>query len=219
MKKLLRDYGLALVLLAGCALLSLILLLEVAHYRSELAALKTPTPSVPIPEPPEETLTEAGDTTLKAPEDYGDLVERPLFQEGRRPVKDDTASSDTALAATPFNFKLMGVIMTPKEKTVLLLDGQNKYKRARMNAVVAGWKIVEISQDRVTLQQGGERRELALLKPKPKTAPPQPGRRAGVHRPETPSNNLEAPPPISEPTDQTGAAEEEIPPDEEIQEE
>jgi len=216
MKKLLREYTLVLLLLAGCGVLVLILVLEGVLHRVESAAVQAPprldTPiDIAAPTDAEQAFS------LKAPDEYAEIVERPLFQEGRRPGK-ASAEDSSAAAHTPFNFKLMGVIVTPRERTALLLDAKNKYKRARANTVVGGWKVVEIGADRVTLQQGDDTRELPLLKPKPKVAapPPQTGR-ATVKGPESPGEHVDAPPESGEPTEEP-SAEEEMPADETINE-
>ncbi len=216
MKKLQPEYTIALVLLAGCAVLIAVLLLEALLHRAESAAVRAPLGI-------DTAIDIAGATddeeafTLKAPDEYSEMVERPLFQEGRRPGKAST--EDTGMAAqTPFNFKLMGVIVTPRERTALLLDAKNKYKRARANTVVDGWKVVEIRADRVTLRQGDDTRELALLKPKPKVAAPVPNaRKAIVRTPDTPDQNVDVPPEDGEPSEEP-SAEEEMPADETINE-
>jgi type II secretory pathway component PulC len=216
MKKLLREYTLALLLLAGCGVLALILVLQGVLHRIESAQVLAP-PRLDTPVDLAGATDEEQAFSLKALDEYAEIVERPLFQEGRRPGKASTEDS-SAPAHTPFNFKLMGVIVTPRDRTALLLDAKNKYKRVRPNALVGGWRVVEIGTDRVILQQGEEVRELPLLKPKPKLAasPSQPGK-VDAKGQDTPEPSPQAPPDDGEIPEEP-IAEEEMPVDEEINE-
>lgn len=110
------------------------------------------------------------------PEDsYVDLVARPLFIKGRKPV-DEPSPEIAQAAAKPdsFDWQLTGIYSTGK--TVSALFGRSKSKVAKDNhrkiAVgddLDGWKLTEINKDRVMLKQGGAEKELLLRKPKLKT--------------------------------------------------
>ncbi len=95
-------------------------------------------------------------------ESYAEMVDRPLFLQSRRPPteeEEEEAPPAPAEPKTPLNAKLMGVILTPGAKVALLVDEKGKYKRARKNTVIDGWKLVEIKDDRVTLEQAGEQKD------------------------------------------------------------
>jgi hypothetical protein len=169
-EKLYRDYGVALALLAGGLILLLVLAVEGWHFQGKRTELKSrqPVKSGSTLEPLENGQDQA--ITLPGLEHYSDMVQRPLFMEGRRPAPEESlaAAEPPKVETGPLNLKLMGLVFTPSDKTVILVDEKNKYKRVRNNATVAGWKLVEIGEDRVVMEQSGERKELLLLKPKPK---------------------------------------------------
>lgn len=113
MLKRYREYGLALLLLAGSGLLALVLLAEWAHYRGKQSGLKrrlAEKVEVRLQAPP----AQAADYALPDLESYAQTVERPLFMEGRRPAEADASLPDTPVAEkTPLGVKLMGVVFTP----------------------------------------------------------------------------------------------------------
>jgi len=176
MSKRYRDYGLSLLLLAASGLLAGALLLEWTHFRGERADLASRMASKA--EVKQESIANKEETyTFPDIEEYSQMTERPLFIEGRHPPEGEEAPVESNIAHSPLTLKLMGVVVTPRDKTALLVDARGKYKRARKNTVVDGWKLVDIGQDKVTLAQGDEQTELKLLKPKPKTAAPlKPGK-------------------------------------------
>lgn len=101
-------------------------------------------------------------------EEFTATVERPLFAENRSPPAEDELEASAPAASTPLTLKLMGVIFTPRQQTVLMQDAKGKYKRMRRNDTLDGWTLAGIAGDRVTLRQGSEQKELMLLKPRPK---------------------------------------------------
>jgi|GEM_PF-1832443 hypothetical protein len=101
-------------------------------------------------------------------ETYTTIVERPLFAENRLPPDEEELESQTPVVSTPLTLKLMGIIFTPRQRMALLQDARGKYKRLRPNESLDGWTLTALSGDKVSLQQGGEQKELILLKPRPK---------------------------------------------------
>jgi hypothetical protein len=122
------------------------------------------------------------DLTAQVEESYADLVNRPLFIEGRKPVKEPPpaeAASNAALTVK-FDWVLNGVYTTPKGLSALLTRAvlktpKDNYRRAKTGDTVDGWTLIEIKKDRIWFDQSGERKELLLHKPKPKHPPPKPG--------------------------------------------
>ncbi|HYE36183.1 hypothetical protein [Methylocaldum sp.] len=157
---------------------------------------------------------DAEDVELPDIQEYEAIVQRPLFMEGRRPGAEGGETTATTAQDTPLTVKLMGVAFSPSDKTALFVDAKGKYKRLKKNGSIDGWTLVDFGQDRVTLQQGDEQRELMLLKPKPKTAPGQPQQTpqqpAPPPRPVTPP-----PPPVEEISEEAEVIEEEETVDEE----
>jgi type II secretory pathway component PulC len=169
MIKLPRDYGTAILLAALSAVMSLVLVGEWFHFRSvrqELSHRSASTGTVA------NDAEEAPAVEPKTPplESFDEMTNRPLFLQGRRPPVEDEQEevAEAPEPKTPLNAKLMGVVLTPSGKTALFVDAQGKYKRARKGTAVDGWKVVEIKEDRVTLEQAGEKKDVMLIKPKPK---------------------------------------------------
>jgi hypothetical protein len=101
--------------------------------------------------------------------EFEELVQRPLFIEGRRPPEESAGDEGPIVKPhTPLNAKLMGVVFSPRGVTALLVDAKGKYQRVRKGGVVDNWTLVELHRDRVILEQDGERQELLLLKKRPK---------------------------------------------------
>lgn len=112
------------------------------------------------------------DFTLPPQEQYDEIIERPLMVKGRRPISEKTAPSSTVVVTnTKMNMVLMGVVTTPQGMTALIKDNQGKYQRVRKDGAVDGWSVVDMQEDMVIVDQGGDRHELMLRKPKPKVAP------------------------------------------------
>lgn len=117
---------------------------------------------------------------------FSPFVDRPLFMEGRKPaVEGEQAQAPQEEDLTPLTLTLMGVMFTPRGEMAIVAEASGKNRRVRMSGTIGGWRLVEVKPDRVTLQRGEERRDLPLMKPRPKgpatAAPPgQPAMPAGV---------------------------------------
>ncbi len=116
------------------------------------------------------------DLNLQPEESYVDLVNRPLFISGRKPVP-ETDKSQTQVAANTtvtFDWQLNGIYTTKKglmallTRTVVKTPG-NKYRKVILNDNIDGWKVTEIHKEKVQLTQGSIQKVLPLRKPKPKT--------------------------------------------------
>jgi hypothetical protein len=110
--------------------------------------------------------------TRQAEESYADLVSRPLFIKGRKPV-DEPSPEDAKTAATANNFdwQLNGVYSSKKGLAALFSRSTSKvpkdnYRRINAGADLDGWKLAEIQKDRAILKQGNQQKELLLRKPK-----------------------------------------------------
>jgi hypothetical protein len=126
-------------------------------------------------------------------ESYVDLVARPLFIKGRKPVDEPSPEEvKNALVPVIFDWELNGVYTTSNGLSALFSRSKSKvakdnYRKIGIGADLDGWKIVEIYQDKALLKQGAQEKELLLRKIKPKdssknannlntpsTPPPQP---------------------------------------------
>ncbi|MEY3879514.1 MAG: hypothetical protein RIQ94_309 [Pseudomonadota bacterium] len=108
-------------------------------------------------------------------ENYVNLVTRPLFIKGRRPVKE--ISQETALSAgtmtNTFDWQVNGIYTTPKGVSALFSHSRaktikNAHRKLTIGADLDGWKITEIHKDLVLLEKNNQPKELLLQKPKPK---------------------------------------------------
>lgn len=106
------------------------------------------------------------DFALAEVERFTDLVERPLFFQGRRPP----TQVDAAKPDKPFDAQLHGVVAAPGGTLALLKEKDGKYHRLREKEMLLGWRLAAIQPDRVRLERGAEKMELLLQKPKPKEA-------------------------------------------------
>jgi hypothetical protein len=132
----------------------------------------------------------------KQPEaSYVDLVSRPLFIQGRKPVNEpSTVITPVAVATGTFNWALNGIYTYKNELYALFSRTTTKvpkdnYRKVTKDNDIDGWKLTEIHQDKVIVSQGDKQKELPLRKPKAKepannvgramSAPPMPGQQAG----------------------------------------
>ena len=117
-----------------------------------------------------------GIALIREPEaSYADLVTRPLFIKGRRPVNEPRSAEAQAISATnnAFDWQLNGVYTIKKELSALfsrstLRAAKDNYRKLTVGTDLNGWKLTEIHKDRVLLKQGDQQKELLLRKPKPK---------------------------------------------------
>jgi hypothetical protein len=125
------------------------------------------------------------------PEDsYQDLVTRPLFITGRRPVKETLSGVNLANAvAVKFDWVLIGVYTSDQQLHALLVrtalmpnvPSKQNYRRLLVGADLDGWKLTEIGTDKVIFNQEGMEKILPLRKAKPKAPPKVP--EAGEEQP------------------------------------
>jgi hypothetical protein len=115
----------------------------------------------------------------KRPESsYTDLVARPLFIQGRKPV--DEPNSEQAAAANTatdeFNWSLNGIYTFQNtlyaffSRTTTKVPKDN-YRKVTKDSEIDGWKLIEIQKEKVVVSQGVKQKELPLRKAKPKDAP------------------------------------------------
>lgn len=133
--------------------------------------------------------------TKKPESSYVDLVARPLFVQGRKPVNEPSAEAVAVTTATDqFNWALNGVY-TQKNTLYALLSRtttkvpKDNYRKVTKDNDIDGWKLTEIHKDKVVVSQGGKQKELPLRKAKPKDTannankaiitPPFPGQHPG----------------------------------------
>ena len=113
----------------------------------------------------------------QAESSYVDLVNRPLFIQGRKPViESPTVAAPTTTTTETFNWALNGVY-THKNSLYALFSrtttkvAKDNFRKVTKDSDIDGWKLTEIQKDKVVVSQGSKQKELPLRKPKPKTPP------------------------------------------------
>lgn len=116
--------------------------------------------------------------TRRPESSYVNLVSRPLFIQGRRPVNEtaQTASTNKPVTSGSFNWSLNGIYTYKKQFHALLTRTgakvpKDNYRKVTKGSEVEGWIIDEIRKDMIVVSQGGQQKELPLRKAKPKTTP------------------------------------------------
>jgi type II secretory pathway component PulC len=191
MGKLSTELRLSLLLAAVCAGLGLLLVVEwYSVDRMHRVPQVTKAADKAVADEPDLAPFEFPDLG-----EFEELVERPLFVEGRRPPPEVVEEPPPPVSRTPLDLKLMGMIFSPTGKTALLVDPKGKYKRVKEGGVVGGWLLKELKTDRVLMQQDGETKELPLLKAKPKVGA------GGAPQPPAEAKPGKKPPPGLQPPD------------------
>ena len=92
---------------------------------------------------------------------FSSLVERPLFVATRRPLSVAAPVSPSAAGEKLLlgKFKYSGVVITGTEKFVYLIaPGANQLLKVQQGTMLEGWRIKEITRDRILLSsEQGER--------------------------------------------------------------
>jgi hypothetical protein len=110
--------------------------------------------------------------TRQSEDSYVDLVARPLFIKGRKPVDEPSPEEVQNMAVTNiFDWELNGVYTTKKGLSALFSRSKSKvakdnHRKVGIGADLDGWKLTELHQDKAILNQGNEQKELLLRKPK-----------------------------------------------------
>ncbi len=104
-------------------------------------------------------------------DNYQEIVMRPLFIEGRRPI--EGGSDDDSIAAISNDIKqfaLMGVYTIENKLIALIKDQTNvdHYLKKSVGDEIAGWTIKQILTDRIVIERSGQTKEIELRKPKPR---------------------------------------------------
>ena len=123
-------------------------------------------------------------------ESFINIVERPLFIEGRKPLPEILETSSEASANDQLDdWSLIG-IYTKNKRQVALFRKQNearKFLKLNEDQAISGWQLKQIQDDRVVLQQGGQEKSVMLRKPRlPSKMPPPPKRPAAPRKPAAP---------------------------------
>jgi hypothetical protein len=117
--------------------------------------------------------------TKQPEEKYVDLVTRPLFIKGRKPMETVDITEDTAAGGSEtFDWQLNGVYTKGKQLFALFSRAkisatEKNYFKIAEGDDIDGWTLAEIHKDRALIKQGSHQKELMLRKPKLKELPKQ----------------------------------------------
>jgi len=109
---------------------------------------------------------------------FPELLARPIFFAGRRPMA--SAGQGASGAMKKGQFALVGVVITPQQKSALLRNVESgKTETVAMGAQIMGVTLGEVEAGKVVLRMGAESEELPLkvqtgAKPPPPAAEPTP---------------------------------------------
>ena len=186
-----------------------------AEYRQKqlLSAVDAPAKQVSLEEMP------IIDLDAKTEDSYADLVNRPLFIAGRKPIAEAEKNQDQSQAASvnnTFDWLLNGIYTTKKGLMALLhrtvakipvpsptpttaKPSNDMYRKVIVGDNIESWMVTEIHPNEIIVTQGGMPKKVPLRKPKVKEAQeqnsvPQPNSRTMPTRAHTP-----APAPIPAP--------------------
>ena len=99
------------------------------------------------------------------PEDtFEEIVLRPLFSETRRRFVPPAIDADVGPAAAEpaVAVELVGTLVSGERRAALLQPADRVASWRREGEKIAGWRVVRIARDRVTMQRGEETRKLEL---------------------------------------------------------
>jgi hypothetical protein len=131
---------------------------------------------------PQEEQTTGLDLYDPSEESYSDLVERPMFIKGRKPVEEpipEEMALATAHKTENVNWELIGIYRTPKGTTAFFSRSnghlpKDNFRKCKLGDSLDGWQLSDINENGVNLTQGTETKNLPLRKMKPKNATPTP---------------------------------------------
>ncbi len=130
----------------------------------------------------EETSSSGLDLSDPSESNYSDLVERPMFIKGRKPVEEpipEEIALATAQKTENVNWELMGIYRTPKGTTAFFSRNnghfpKDNFRKCKLGDTIDGWLVSDINESGVNLVQGSETKNLPLRKMKPKNVTPTP---------------------------------------------
>lgn len=98
---------------------------------------------------------------------YAQMVERPLFNESRKPLvvdaPDEVATEDTGSLD---DWDLIGVYTRNKQPTALFRrkNDLKQFSKITTAQSISGWTLTQILPDKVNLQQAGQQKTVLLIK-------------------------------------------------------
>ena len=172
-------------------LLSLLFAAELWWYLGRDRQLVPPPVRTPVSATQETVLPPKAAFKLPDEANYEEILERPLFVEGRRPPSDEPEEEAPAPVQQDLplpKLSLVGVYTTPKGTTALVRNLATKDTvRVRLGDRFEGWEVSEIDDQRLVLKKQNDE-HVFELRDYSKPAPPpakktSPRRRVGARTP------------------------------------
>lgn len=111
--------------------------------------------------PPQNPLADVRNSDItRTLDDYGEMVNRPLFNRDRRPLENDEPanSEEDALA-----FSLLGVVLTPEQQVAIIYSrNQQQPVKVALWGWIDGWRLTALEASTAQLRKGNRSLELAL---------------------------------------------------------
>ena len=150
--------GMSLILLIGSGLLAGMLYLQWHEDITSRYRLPVPTDDDVAVKQKLENILAFMPTPLQS---LSEITDRPLFTEGRTPPEKPSENPKAVAANVPLRLKLEGVAITPESKVAVITDLQTgELLRLSQGMSHSNWKVTGVSEESVTIQQGG--REITL---------------------------------------------------------
>lgn len=156
-----RSRMLALCLVAGCALLALVINWEIGSSqdpgrfdRARLNDDANGTPDLP-----------SGEFEFPPLDAFAEFIERPLFSKTRRPYEPPVDAKDKPQpkAVPAPDWVLVGTVITPEKPSALLWDKRHKqFVTLEPGMDSGGWQLVEVAPAVVILERGAARHQIEL---------------------------------------------------------
>jgi len=111
--------------------------------------------------------------TEQTAESYSQMVENPLFIQGRKPILVEGGGEQNEQVVGKIDDLSLQGLYSIQDKKIALFQAKGKdknYLKKSEGEDVAGWKLIEIKVDSVVMEQHGKQQTLMLRKPKPKVA-------------------------------------------------
>ncbi len=93
---------------------------------------------------------------------YAEAVERPLFNEGRRPIEGESTPSLETEAINKPAVILRGTIVVAGGERIALFEAQAGTTTVRAGEGVEGWTVAIVEDHKVILERGAEQAEFSL---------------------------------------------------------
>ena len=99
---------------------------------------------------------------------YSDMVESPLFIEGRKPIVENDGEGELVAVGEIDDLVLIGIYSVKDELVGLFSQkkAEKKFSKIKVGEDISGWQLKEIKMDLVVLESKGRQKTVLLRKPR-----------------------------------------------------